>query len=157
MKIITVDVDKCTGCRLCELVCSLKHTGEFNPARARIHVLGYNEVFALPVMCFQCTRPYCMEVCPSGAITKGEAAGITRISNKECTGCKMCTFACPFGNIALSSEEKVAVKCELCDGEPECVDICPTGALKFSEADTAMLYKQRALTEKLKGVYERVR
>ena len=36
MKIIAVNPDKCTGCRLCELACSLKNTGEFNPARQRM-------------------------------------------------------------------------------------------------------------------------
>jgi len=157
VKILTVDVSKCSGCRLCEAACSFRKVGEFNPARSRIHVIGFNELFSLPVMCFHCDKPYCMEVCPAGAITKDKATGIVRISKEKCTGCKMCTLACPFGNIAFSSEEKIAVKCDLCDGEPECVAICPPRALSFEEADTAMMYKQRALTAKLKEAYEGVR
>ncbi|MBI4286427.1 MAG: 4Fe-4S dicluster domain-containing protein [Chloroflexi bacterium] len=156
MKMIAVDVDKCYGCRLCELACSLKYAREFNPARSRIHVHGYTEVFCLPVTCFQCTRPYCIEVCPEDAIIKNKDTGVVKVLREKCTGCKMCTLACPFGNIAFSSEEQVVVKCELCDGAPECVAFCPTGALKFEEADTAMLFKQRALAEQLKAVHERV-
>ena len=154
LKIITVNPDECTGCRLCELACSLKNVGEFNPARSRIHVAGFEEEFSLPVLCFQCEKPSCAEVCPFDAITKEEATGIVRVSEDLCTGCKMCIVACPFGNIAFSSDQKIAVKCELCDGEPECVNICPTRALEFKEADTAMMYKQRKLSEKLKGAYE---
>jgi Fe-S-cluster-containing dehydrogenase component len=157
VKIITVDPDKCTGCRLCELACSLKNTGEFNPARARIQVIGFDEVFCLPVTCFHCEQPYCAELCPISAITKEEALGIIRVSKEKCVGCKICTLACPFGNIVFSTEEKVAVKCELCDGEPECVLFCPTGALEFREADTAMIRKKVALSEKLKGIYEGIK
>lgn len=157
MKIITVNPDKCDGCRLCELACSLKTIGEFNPARARIHVIGFEEIFSLPVMCFHCEKPYCAEVCPTGAITREEASGVNRISRQKCVGCKICTLACPFGNIVFSSEEKIAVKCELCDGKPECVLFCPTGALEFREADTAMIHKKAALSEKLKSIYEGIK
>ena len=154
MKTIIINPDECTGCRLCELVCSLRNVGEFNPARARVHVIGFEESFSLPVMCLQCEKPYCAEVCPSDAITREEATGIIRISNEMCIGCKICVLACPFGSIVFSGDQKVAVKCELCDGEPECVAICPTRALEFKESDTAMMYKQRILAEKLKGIYE---
>ncbi len=157
MKIITVNPDKCTGCRLCELACSLKTVGEFNPVRARIHVIGFEEIFSLPVMCFHCEKPYCAEVCPTGAITREEASGVNRIEKQKCVGCKICTLACPFGNIAFSSAEKIAVKCELCDGKPECVLFCPTGALEFREADTAMIHKKASLSEKLKSIYEGIK
>lgn len=33
-KFLTVDADKCTGCRLCEQVCSVMHEGVSNPAKA---------------------------------------------------------------------------------------------------------------------------
>jgi carbon-monoxide dehydrogenase iron sulfur subunit len=108
-------------------------------------------------MCFHCEKPYCAEVCPAGAITVEEASGIVRVSKEKCVGCKICTLACPFGNIVFSTEEKVAVKCELCDGEPECVLFCATGALEFKEADTAMIRKKIALSEKLKEIYEGIK
>jgi len=34
-KILMIDYQKCTGCRLCELVCSVMHDGVSNPARSR--------------------------------------------------------------------------------------------------------------------------
>lgn len=157
MKIITVNPDKCTGCRLCELACSLKNVGEFNPARARIHVIGFEELFCLPIMCFQCEKPYCAQVCPACALIREEATGIVRVIKEKCVGCKICILACPFGNMAFSSEDRRTVKCELCDGNPECVAFCPTGALEFREADTATIYKKRALSEKLERIYQGIK
>jgi len=157
MKMIVVNANRCSGCRLCELACSLKMVGEFNPSRARMKVIGFEEAFALPLMCFQCEIPYCSEVCPSGAITKEEETGTIKISRQKCTGCKMCMLACPFGTISFSSEEKIAVKCELCGGEPECVMVCPTKALEFKEAGLAMNSRKRALLEELKEIHERIK
>ena len=153
MKILAVNPSKCTGCRLCELACSLRNAGEFNPSRSRLRVIGFEELFSLPVTCFQCEKPHCAEVCPTGAITRDETSGVVKVSKEACTGCKICTLACPFGNIVFSTDVKRAVKCELCDHVPECADICPTGALEFKEADNATLYKRRMLSEKLKGIY----
>jgi carbon-monoxide dehydrogenase iron sulfur subunit len=153
VKIITVNPSKCTGCRLCELACSLKNAGEFNPSKSRLRVIGFEELFSLPLMCFQCEKPHCAEVCPTGAITRDEATGVVRVSKEKCSGCKMCTLACPFGNIVFSADVKRVLKCELCDHVPECVDICPTGALEFKEADNATLNKRRMFSEKLKSIY----
>ena len=37
-KHIEVRMEKCTGCRLCELACSAVKIGEFNPRSSRIKV-----------------------------------------------------------------------------------------------------------------------
>jgi carbon-monoxide dehydrogenase iron sulfur subunit len=151
MKIITVNPERCTACRICELACSMKHVGEFNPARARIHVIGVEEEFCLPVMCFQCEKPYCAEVCPANAIVKDEATGIVRVIKDRCTGCRICILACPFGNMLFSSETKTAENCNLCDGEPECVAVCPTSALEFKEVDTA---REGSLSARLRAIHQ---
>lgn len=153
MKVVIVDPRKCTGCRLCEVACSLRATGECNPTRARIHVIGFDEAFCLPVTCFHCEIPYCSKVCPTGAISKGKV-GAVKVSRQKCIGCRVCVLACPFGNIAFSSAEKIVAKCELCDGEPECVLFCPTRALEFREADTDMIHKKITFLEKLKEIYK---
>ena len=44
MKIVTINPDKCTGCRICELVCSMAKEGEFNPKRSRIRVVKNKEM-----------------------------------------------------------------------------------------------------------------
>jgi len=41
---IFVDADKCTGCRVCELVCSMNKYGEFNPQKSHIKVLSNEEL-----------------------------------------------------------------------------------------------------------------
>ena len=154
MKFITVNIDKCTGCRLCELACSLKNSGECNPATAMIQVVGFDELFSVPMMCLQCESPCCLNVCPTGAIVRDYATGTISVLKKKCIGCKLCTMACPFGNISFSSVKRVAVKCDLCGGEPECVTFCPTKALEFKEADTAMMGKRSAVSERFRKAYE---
>ena len=49
-KVLKINYEKCTGCRQCELVCSVKHTGASNPTRANVHVVKWeDEGFYLPV------------------------------------------------------------------------------------------------------------
>ena len=43
-KVLIVDTDKCTACRVCELVCSMSKEGEFNPKRSRIRVMRNKEM-----------------------------------------------------------------------------------------------------------------
>lgn len=154
-RILSVNATQCTGCGTCELVCSLHHTGEFNPARSRIQVLSLEADFAqMPVICVQCYRPPCAEICPTEAITREEETGIVRVNARLCTGCRMCEDACPFGVIVFSEAEQKAVKCELCDGDPQCVLFCPTGALQFREAGEASADKRRTVAEKLQETYK---
>ena len=157
MKLITVNIEKCTGCRLCELACSLKNSGECNPATANIQVIGFDELFGVPMMCLQCEKPYCANVCPTAAIVRDQATGAMVVAKEKCIGCKLCTMACPFGNISFSSTKRVAVKCDLCGGEPECVTFCPTKALEFKEAETAMISKKDTIAERIRRTYEETR
>jgi len=46
----------------------------------------------------------------------------------KCVGCASCVDACPFGAIWMSQFDK-PLKCDLCGGDPECVQICPKHAL----------------------------
>ena len=43
-KVLIVDTDKCTGCRICELVCSMAKQGEFNPRKSFIRVTRNKEI-----------------------------------------------------------------------------------------------------------------
>jgi molybdopterin-containing oxidoreductase family iron-sulfur binding subunit len=51
---------------------------------------------ALPVLCMQCEKPSCQEVCPTGA-THTLANGIVVVDKDKCMGCKYCMMACPYG------------------------------------------------------------
>ena len=44
MKMLIVDHSKCSGCRLCEVVCSAKKNGAVNPTKARITVIKWESI-----------------------------------------------------------------------------------------------------------------
>jgi len=154
-KKLIVNPLECTGCGACELACSMRNVGEFNPSRSRIQVVSLDpDFFRIPIVCSQCYKPPCAEICPVGAITRDEATGVVRVLKDRCDGCRMCEEACPFGVIFFSEQEQTAVKCELCDGDPQCVPFCVTKALEFREPEAKTASKRRALAEKLKEVYQ---
>jgi len=135
---LRVDSEKCCGCRICEMACSMVHYGLFNPRRAflRIEMNRSPKVetktseIDMPVVCLQCEPAPCAEACPEGAIEKIET-GAWVIDKRKCTGCGLCVDACSYGMIAVNAREKFAGKCDLCEGRPSCVAYCPTGALAF--------------------------
>jgi carbon-monoxide dehydrogenase iron sulfur subunit len=147
-KLITVNPDKCTNCKLCELACSLKKTGSFSPIKSRIRVNIFPEEFGnIPITCFQCADAPCVKVCPAGALLQGE--GVVRFVKEACIGCRMCMLACPFGVISFDSEVGKIFKCDLCDGDPECVRFCPYGALEYKESDLASATRERDFARKV--------
>ncbi|MGI5839129.1 MAG: 4Fe-4S dicluster domain-containing protein [bacterium] len=114
----------CSGCRVCQLVCSLQHFGENNPKKAALKILGKFPApgrFAIAV-CDQCG--VCAEVCPTGAIEK--VGGAYMIDSDKCTGCYVCVEACPLGVMFVHKDEKAPIKCDLCG---ECIKYCPRGAI----------------------------
>jgi len=160
-KMIITDIGKCTGCGLCELVCSFKHHDEFNPTKSRIHKnIFWQQAIAIPVVCYQCEEPWCGKICPAGAITtetdETSGATVNKVSEVKCVGCKMCMLACPFGCIVVS-DKGCAEKCDLCGGDPECVKFCAAGAIRFAEAELGMITKKKILAEKLLESYKEVK
>ena len=150
-KVLSVDIEKCTGCRSCELACSMKHYSEYNPCKSMVRAIIFpKEAYAVPVVCPQCEEAWCEKICPTGAIRTttdaGSGAKIVELSREKCVGCKMCVLVCPFGNILLT-DDGYAAKCDLCGGDPECVKVCAAGALGFEEPEAAMMSKRKALSE----------
>ena len=143
-KILIVDHERCTGCRLCELVCSVKNAGVSNPSRARIHIIKWEmEGFELPMVCPQCEPAPCMAVCPVDALSRDGDLERVVIDYDLCIGCKLCVAACPFGGMGIDAVAKKVIKCELCDGDPTCVDFCQPQALQYVPAGTVNLRKKR--------------
>ncbi len=143
-KILIVDHEKCTGCRLCEMVCAVKHAGVNNPLRSRIHVLKWpNEGFELPMLCNQCEKAPCISVCPKNALSRDTALSRVTLNYDLCIGCKMCVIACPFGGMGIDTVARQVIKCDQCDGDPTCVRFCNPGALKFVPAFSVNLNKKR--------------
>jgi carbon-monoxide dehydrogenase iron sulfur subunit len=145
-KVLVVDQKKCTGCRKCEMVCSIFHTGSSNPSRSRIRVLKLDEIgFYLPISCQNCEDPQCTEVCPAKAAHRDLKSNKVLIDKTKCIGCKTCIIACPFGAPSFDVIERVSIKCDFCDGDPQCVSFCEAKALDYIEAGRIDMKKKSQL------------
>jgi carbon-monoxide dehydrogenase iron sulfur subunit len=147
-KVLFIDYEKCTGCRTCEMVCSVFHVGAVNPSRSRIRVLKWEfQGIYLPVTCQNCEKPFCTEVCPTKACHRDMGSYMVIIDKNKCIGCRSCILACPFGVPSFDSTERITVKCDLCDGDPQCTRFCDVGAIKYIDAGNISLLKQYATAE----------
>jgi len=63
---LTVVPEKCSGCKLCEVVCSINRFGINNPKKSciRVMVVYPHPVIRMPIICRQCKVPKCQENCP---------------------------------------------------------------------------------------------
>jgi Fe-S-cluster-containing dehydrogenase component len=135
-KKIIIDHNKCTGCLMCGQVCSLVKTGMFNPASSRIRIVDWEDSgVTVPVVCQHCAEPVCLPSCPVEAISRDSKNGVVSIDPELCINCSSCRQVCPFGGPVFSATEKQVHLCDLCGGEPSCVDVCPTEALLYQEYD----------------------
>jgi carbon-monoxide dehydrogenase iron sulfur subunit len=156
-KKLVINEEKCTACRRCELACSMKNAGEFNPLASRITAAVFlDENFYLPVVCQQCDTPYCLEICPAGALQRNETTGAVVLDEKRCIGCRMCIMVCPFGGVDYSVAEQKVVKCDLCGGEPECVKACVWDAIEYKEVSELGLEKRKKVARKLQQMMREV-
>lgn len=132
---------KCVACKTCMLACSMGKTGKCSLVDANVNVVTFDEEgFYSPVACFQCEEAWCMAVCPAGAISVDPDTGAKIVDEHKCVACRMCTVACPFGNVRIRNGK--SKKCDLCDGDPRCVRFCPTHALTYETlADSTMRTK----------------
>lgn len=149
-KALYIDYHKCTGCRLCELVCAVSHDGISNPVRSRIRVMKWEaEGLYIPMSCQQCQDAPCMNVCPVKAISRDEAMGRVTVDYDACIGCRSCVSVCPFGAMSFNSTDKQVFKCDLCDGDPQCVRFCEEKAVDFIETDDVCTSKRRDAAERV--------
>lgn len=70
------DEAKCSGCRVCQLICALHNKGECNPKASFIGVAGNFPVpggYEIKWLkgCTLCGE--CLEICPTGAIFERQA------------------------------------------------------------------------------------
>jgi len=156
IKQIAVNHEKCTGCRICELVCSVRHHGVSNPERSRIRVIKWeHEGVYVPMTCQQCQDAPCKEACPAKAIKRNEELGRVEVDYQLCIGCRTCVAVCPFGAMHYLPVEGKVFKCDLCDGDPQCVRFCEIKALEFVPADKISQEKKRAAALKIRSAADR--
>ena len=133
---IIVDPKKCSGCRLCEVNCSLVHEGKFNPRKARLRVRRtiYPKFDITINICRQCENAPCQKICPAAAINRNAKTDVLEVDEKLCSGCMACVEACPFSALFTHPEKASPFKCDLCHGSPACTRNCPTKALTLADA-----------------------
>ena len=133
VKEIKVDIDKCTGCRACEMACSAFHAkpkySSINPARSRIRVVSdeLNDEY-VPIR--------------AGDFTPAECTGrhVYTISGKEYSECSFCGASCPSRDYFFEPDSGLPLKCDMCEdvpplAEPMCVQVCGTDALTYVERE----------------------
>lgn len=157
MKAFVINLERCNGCRNCQIACKDEHVGnEWLPYAMPQPDTGQfwckvDEAVAGKVphvrvnyrthLCNHCDNAPCIAACSFDAFEKRED-GLVVLLPEKCTGCRECISACPYGAIYFNDTLAIAQKCTGCahlldDGwtEPRCVDACCTGALMFGEEE----------------------
>jgi sulfite dehydrogenase (quinone) subunit SoeB len=163
---LVIDLDICVGCHACTTSCKEWNTGGYsapltdtdpygeNPTGVwfnRVHTFevtapdGSSQTINFPKSCLHCDDAPCVTVCPTGASFKRAEDGIVLVNQDTCIGCKLCSWACPYGAREYDSTDGVMKKCTLCVDKiynedlpehsrvPACVSACPTGARSFGD------------------------
>ncbi len=102
---------------------------------SRIRVVRMAPVFNFALSCRACDDAKCVNACPEKAITQSQETNLLIIDEDKCKGCDWCVQACDHGGITIHSETGKAIACNLCNGQPKCVDSCPEEALEIVESD----------------------
>jgi formate dehydrogenase iron-sulfur subunit len=161
------DTTVCIGCKACQVACKEwnqlpatnggKATLSGNSYDNTVRLSGENwrhvkfiEQFdsnhngrwlMMSDVCKHCVQAGCLEVCPTGAITRTEFDTVV-IQSDVCNGCRDCIAACPFGVIDINPATNTAQKCTLCYDRisnglvPACAQACPTASIQFGTIDS---------------------
>lgn len=130
VRTIKVNLDKCNGCRGCELACSAYHAkpkySSINPARSRIRVVMdlLNDEY-VPIRATDYTKAAC------------DGRRVYTINGKDYSECSFCGTICPTRDLFKEPDSGLPLKCDLCEDEKEplCVQACPSGALTYEETE----------------------
>jgi len=149
VKEIRIDIEKCTGCRACEMACSAFHAkprySSINPARSRIRVVTdeINDEY-VPVRAGNFTRSEC------------DGRHFYQLDGKQYGECSFCRASCPSRDFFIEPDSGLPLKCDMCEDEPPlaeplCVTVCQPGCLTYEvrqlETETSEL-EERAVMEK---------
>ena len=91
------DYELCSGCRRCEIACSLFHEGKIWPEASRIRIFMLVPGVEIPHLCFQCEDYPCVKACSVRALSVNSQIGAVKVDVSKCTGCGLCVEACQEG------------------------------------------------------------
>ena len=128
MNYLAIERTLCTGCRMCESICSIVKEGVLNKAKSRIRVMRRDVVALNPRVCVQCRNPHCVKACPRKAIV--ERDGKVRVIRDLCDGCGACTEVCD--RLFLSPDGGTVLMCDQCGS---CIPLCPEEALSIKKRE----------------------
>ncbi len=77
----------------------------------------------------------CKSSCPLGAIKQKH--NVLVVDEEICNGCGECAKNCPYKAIVINDGK--AIKCDLCFGEPKCIDYCPEEAIRILKQEKGLL------------------
>lgn len=131
-QVVYVELDRCIACLSCERACLFQRSGQKGSWNPNIFVSVDIERRQIRAgTCLQCDTALCMQVCPASAISRDPETTAVVVDDQICLGCGMCVAACPFGYMLLDDALRTATKCDLCGGNPKCVQMCMAKALHF--------------------------
>ena len=150
MNRIVFDPKQCSLCGVCEIACSLSKGGRLDADRSRIRIETAGDEFPLrAAVCRHCEEPACVTACMRGIIAKNEVSGQVFRKWEDCFRCAACTVYCPVGAIVEDPALHAFVSCDLCGGDPLCVQVCPNGALRFEDDREASSQKRSRYAEQM--------
>ena len=121
---IVRDYVKCSGCRRCEIACTLHHEEWMWPEASRVRVFMPFPGLEVPHLCAQCDDYPCIKSCPVEALSKDQTTSAVIVDREKCISCGQCITACPGQIPFLHPKDNKATICDLCGGDPECVKVC---------------------------------
>jgi len=157
VKVLFINPERCVGCMACLMACSMKQGEITSPTNSMIlPVRLRKQEINIPVVCRQCAKPLCADVCPMGALSRDEKTGAMVVDPDLCIACGMCMVACPLGGISVNTKVGHSLKCNLCEGDPVCAKVCAYRAIEYVTEEEAGIERKKEAVGKLASMLERI-
>ena len=129
MKKLITDPAKCTGCGVCEEICSKTYYKTSDKKKSAIRIATNDSGGHTIAVCDQCGT--CIEMCSRMSLST-DKNGVVRLDKKTCVGCLICVGECLRDYMFHHDELPTPFKCVACG---LCVKECPTGALEIRNSE----------------------